>query len=176
MSGRRPWLRGALLFLRSLASVLLFSCPGLTEPEASTIGELGLDRLEFLIAGMQNRSFRREVAGCIVIVRIPVERKALQVRVSPESVAVDEPDDCSSFKVLLARDAEQALPALLWAASAGSLAGENVLVSVDWIRRECEGRIAMGWNYRFANMLVYAAGKGRLSEDGQHVRAHVEMY
>jgi hypothetical protein len=51
-----------------------------------------------------------------------------------------------------------------------------VLVSVAWIKGECSGRIGMGWNYRFANMLVYAAGKGWLSADGSHVRAHVETF
>ena len=98
----------------------------------------------------------------------------MQVRVSPGSVALDEPDDCSSFKLLLAKEARANLPALLHTASAGKLDHEDVLVSVDWIRSECTGRIGMGWNYRFANMLVYAAGKGWLSDDGTHVRAHIE--
>ncbi|VXB49300.1 conserved hypothetical protein [Arthrobacter sp. 9V] len=100
----------------------------------------------------------------------------MHVRVSPGSVALDEPDDCTSFKVLLSEAARDKLPALLRTTSAGQLDDGDVLVSVDWIRNECAGRIGMGWNYRFANMLVYAAGKGWLSEDGSHVRAHVEAY
>jgi hypothetical protein len=100
----------------------------------------------------------------------------MQVRVSPGSVALDEPDDCSSFKVLLAEEAKGTLPGLLESASAGKLDNQDVLVSVDWIKGECVGRIGMGWNYRFANMLVYAAGKGWLSDDGSHVRAHIETY
>ncbi|KQQ83424.1 hypothetical protein [Arthrobacter sp. Leaf137] len=98
----------------------------------------------------------------------------MHVRVSPGSVALDEPDDCTSFKVLLSDEARENLPGLLASASAGKLDDDDILVSVDWIKGECAGRIGMGWNYRFANMLVYAAGKGWLSEDGTHVRAHVE--
>ncbi|MEW1810789.1 hypothetical protein AB0284_08770 [Pseudarthrobacter phenanthrenivorans] len=98
----------------------------------------------------------------------------MQVRVSPGSVALDDPDDCSTFKVLLAEEARDALPDLLESASAGMLQDQDVMVSVDWIKSECSGRIGMGWNYRFANMLVYAAGKGWLSPDGTHVRGHVE--
>lgn len=100
----------------------------------------------------------------------------MHVRVNPGSVALDEPDDCTSFKVLLSESARESLPTLLRTTSAGHLADGDVLVSVDWIRNECAGRIGMGWNYRFANMLVYAAGKGWLSDDGSHVRAHVEAY
>ncbi|MFJ4208064.1 hypothetical protein ACIPY2_06335 [Paenarthrobacter sp. NPDC089675] len=100
----------------------------------------------------------------------------MHVRISPGSVALDEPDDCTSFKVLLSEIARDNLSTLLNRASAGQLDDEDVLVSVDWIRKECAGRIGMGWNYRFANMLVYAAGKGWLSDDGSHVRAHIEAY
>lgn len=99
----------------------------------------------------------------------------MHVRVSPGSIALDEPDDCTSFKVLLAEDARAALPALLSSTSAGRLDHEDIMVSVVWLKSECAGRIGMGWNYRFANMLVYAAGKGWLSDDGSHVRAHIEM-
>ncbi|MFF1253931.1 hypothetical protein ACFVYC_15720 [Pseudarthrobacter sp. NPDC058329] len=98
----------------------------------------------------------------------------MYVRVSPGSVALDEPDDCNSFKVVLSEGAREALPGLLESATAGKLDDPDVLVSVDWIKSQCAGRIGMGWNYRFANMLVYAAGKGWLSDDGSHVRAHVE--
>ncbi|WP_395400163.1 hypothetical protein ACHMXB_16810 [Arthrobacter sp. UC242_113] len=100
----------------------------------------------------------------------------MHVRVSPGSVALDEPDDCTSFKVLLSEEAKHSLPALLESASAGRMDEGDVLVSVDWIRGECAGRIGMGWNYRFANMLVYAAGKGWLSTDGSHVRSHIETF
>ncbi|TDL39621.1 hypothetical protein [Arthrobacter nitrophenolicus] len=100
----------------------------------------------------------------------------MYVRVSPGSVALDEPDDCNSFKVLLSERAREALPGLLESAAAGKLDDSDVLVSVDWIKSQCAGRIGMGWNYRFANMLVYAAGKGWLSDDGSHVRAHVETF
>lgn len=100
----------------------------------------------------------------------------MHVRVSPGSVALDEPDDCTSFKVLLSEDAKENLSGLLETTAAGRMDKEDVLVSVDWIRGECAGRIGMGWNYRFANMLVYAAGKGWLSDDGSLVRAHIEAY
>ncbi|BCW61582.1 hypothetical protein [Arthrobacter sp. StoSoilB22] len=100
----------------------------------------------------------------------------MHVRVSPGSVALDEPDDCTSFKVLLSEEARENLPGLLKTTAAGRMDKEDVLVSVDWIRGECAGRIGMGWNYRFANMLVYAAGKGWLSDDGSLVRAHIEAY
>lgn len=100
----------------------------------------------------------------------------MHVRVSPGSVALDDPDDCSTFKVLLAEEARDALPDLLESASAGRLEDQDIMVSIDWIKSECSGRIGMGWNYRFANMLVYAAGKGWLSQDGTHVRGHIETF
>jgi hypothetical protein len=100
----------------------------------------------------------------------------MHVRVSPGSVALDEPDDCTSFKVMLSAAAKDSLPRLLESTAAGKLEGQDVMVSVSWIKGECAGRIGMGWNYRFANMLVYAAGKGWLSDDGSHVRAHVETF
>lgn len=100
----------------------------------------------------------------------------MHVRVSPGSVALDEPDDCTTFKVLLSEEAKDSLPNLLESTAAGKLDDPDVMVSVDWIKSECAGRIGMGWNYRFANMLVYAAGKGWLSDDGSHVRAHVETF
>ena len=100
----------------------------------------------------------------------------MHVRVSPGSVALDEPDDCTSFKVLLSEEARDSLPSLLQSAAAGQLEDQDVMVSVSWIKSECAGRIGMGWNYRFANMLVYAAGKGWLSDDGAHVRAHIETF
>ncbi|WP_458106635.1 hypothetical protein M1D51_11930 [Arthrobacter sp. R3-55] len=99
----------------------------------------------------------------------------MHVRVSPGSIALDEPDDCTKFKVSLAENARAALPELLSSSSAGRLDDDGVLVSVAWLKNECAGRIGMGWNYRFANMLVYAAGKGWLSDDGSHVRAHIEV-
>lgn len=98
------------------------------------------------------------------------------MRVSPGSVALDEPDDCTTFKVLLPEEIKDDLQELLESAAAGKLDASDVLVSVDWIKSECAGRIGIGWNYRFANMLVYAAGKGWLTPDGSHVRAHVETF
>lgn len=100
----------------------------------------------------------------------------MHVRVSPGSVVLDEPDDCTTFKVLLAEGARDSLPELLASASAGKLEDQDVMVSVDWIKSECSGRIGMGWNYRFANMLVYAAGNGWLSKDGTYVRGHIETF
>ncbi|TDU20255.1 hypothetical protein [Arthrobacter sp. JUb115] len=100
----------------------------------------------------------------------------MHVRVSPGSVALDEPDDCTTFKVLLPEEIKDDLQELLESAAAGKLDASDVLVSVDWIKSECAGRIGIGWNYRFANMLVYAAGKGWLTPDGSHVRAHVETF
>lgn len=58
----------------------------------------------------------------------------------------------------------------------GRLDGPDLLVSVDWIQNECAGRIGMNWNYRFATMLVHAAGKGWLTDGGSHVRAQVETF
>ncbi|MNW62366.1 hypothetical protein D3C74_404920 [compost metagenome] len=77
---------------------------------------------------------------------------------------------------MLPEEIKDDLQELLESAAAGKLDASDVLVSVDWIKSECAGRIGIGWNYRFANMLVYAAGKGWLTPDGSHVRAHVETF
>ncbi|MCP1413595.1 hypothetical protein J3D46_002861 [Paenarthrobacter sp. A20] len=68
----------------------------------------------------------------------------MHVRVSPVSLAPDERDDCTSFKVLLSEAARNNLPALLKTTSAGQLDDRDVLVSVDWIRSEFAGGIGLG--------------------------------
>lgn len=98
----------------------------------------------------------------------------MQVRVSSGSVALDDPDDCTTFRVLLSDGARDSFPALLASTSAGEVDSNEVLISVDWIRGECAGRIGMGWTYRFANMLVLAVGKGWVTDDGSHFRARIE--
>lgn len=47
------------------------------------------------------------------------------------------------------------------------------MVPIDTIRRLATGRVGPGWPHDFAGMIAYAAGKGWLSDDGTHVRAHV---
>lgn len=94
----------------------------------------------------------------------------MQVRVTSRSLALDHPDDCTTLTLFLAPDAVYALPSLLTASGAGVMDGDEVLLTVNWIRGESSGRIGIGWNHRFAHMLLQAAERGELTENGAYLR------
>lgn len=96
------------------------------------------------------------------------------VRVNAGSVALDNPDDCSAFKVATPSESRHMLSTLLDSSQAGSLDGADALISVDWIRAQCAGKTAGNWNDRFVNMLAFAAARGWVTEDGRYVRGHIE--
>jgi hypothetical protein len=52
--------------------------------------------------------------------------------------------------------------------------GEHLMVRIDAVRRMAADHVDPGWSADFDRMIAYAGGKGWLSEDGTHVRAHVE--
>lgn len=94
----------------------------------------------------------------------------MQVRVTSSSVALDMPDDCSTLTLRVAPDAAPALPSVLSRSSAGGVHGDDVLLSVSWLRSQASGRIGVGWNYRFAHMLLQAAAGNQLTDDGVNLR------
>ncbi len=94
----------------------------------------------------------------------------MQVRVTSRSLVLDRPDDCAAVTLFLEPDASHVLSSLLAAHGAGVMVGEDVLLSVNWIRAESSGQRGIGWNHRFAHMLLHAAERGDLTENGSVLR------
>lgn len=95
----------------------------------------------------------------------------MQIRVTSRSLVLNDPDDCTVLTLCLDPDAVHALPSLLSAHEAGVIDGDDVLLAVSWIRKESSGRRGIGWNHRFAHMLLHAAERGDLTENGAVLRA-----
>jgi hypothetical protein len=97
----------------------------------------------------------------------------MYVRVTPGGVSLEEPEDTRSFRVSLARPAED-LDLILRAAGWGMTDGDDALVEVEVLRQAASGRVSASWNDNFEKMIDYARGRGWLSADERFVRAHVE--
>jgi hypothetical protein len=90
-------------------------------------------------------------------------------------VELVEPDDFTRFHVAARGVPDRSrLSAALTSAGAGELDGDEVLVSVAWLRQEARGRAGAEWDQGFAGMLDYAERKGWTDASRRAVRAHVE--
>lgn len=89
-------------------------------------------------------------------------------------VQLIEPDDFRSFKLVVEHDAAalSQVRALL-TGIASRIDETHAWISQDWLRRD--GAIARpaAWQEKFAELLVYADGKGWLDPATGDVRAHV---
>jgi hypothetical protein len=95
---------------------------------------------------------------------------------TPAGVALLEPEDLNSFKVVAHGDGQdpQKLGAAL--ADVGRLADEgHVFVAIDAVRR-LAGDLAQDpeWSAGLERTIEYARGKGWLDERGEALQAHVE--
>jgi hypothetical protein len=93
----------------------------------------------------------------------------------PPGVALVEPEDCRRFDVLVhgGRDAG-ALYRALGGAAVGRTEGDDVLVTVEAVRRLASGTVGPTWDADFDAMLDFARGRGWVTADGEAIRAHVE--
>lgn len=100
----------------------------------------------------------------------------MYLRITRESAELVEPEDVKSFRAVCPADlGRDELADGARRAGFGELLGDgHLMVPIDTIRRLATGRVGPGWPNDFAGMIAYAAGKGWLSDDGAHVRAHVE--
>jgi hypothetical protein len=105
-----------------------------------------------------------------MIVRVSGHRDA------PE-IALDNPDDCLRFSVVVdpAID-EESLASWLDASGFGAASDQpgHVLVSVKAVRDLAAGQVGAGWGAKFADMLAYADTKGWMQRDGSMIAAHVD--
>jgi hypothetical protein len=87
---------------------------------------------------------------------------------------LNEPDDCTRFKVVIDGSVDAvALAAAL--ASIGRAAGrETVWVQPDAIRRLAAGRVDATWDASFDRMVEFARTKGWVDETTGEIRAHCE--
>ena len=81
---------------------------------------------------------------------------AIDLESVPPTVTLEDPDDFTSFRVLLRHPAETFVPRALVEELAGARAGEA------------------GWRAGFEAMIVYAAEHGWINDAGA-IRAHVEV-
>ena len=93
------------------------------------------------------------------------------------SVALEEPENCKEFHVVLAGEGDAAAVAsALEVAGVGKASARagHVYVNVDAVRAMAAGRVGAGWDEEFAGMLGYASSKGWLDETGSAIEAHIE--
>lgn len=96
----------------------------------------------------------------------------MRVVIDASGVQLDDPADCRRFHVV--HDKAVALTAALRDSGAGYAEDGDVMIEVSWLREQARDGVGAAWPADFAAMLEYAAGKGWLTPDGCHVRAHVE--
>ena len=94
---------------------------------------------------------------------------------SEPAVALADPDDFTRFHVAAhgPRDGSR-LDAALAEAGAGQPDGDDVQVSVAWLRAQAAGSAGPDWEHGFTAMLDYAERKGWTDATRASVRAHVE--
>lgn len=99
----------------------------------------------------------------------------MYVHVNGSRITLEEPEDLARFHVLCATGTSD-LAGTLSSGGWGRLdeSGE-ALIAVDALRTAAAGRVGPGWDEEFAAMMAYATTKGWVTEDGGHLRAHVEV-
>jgi hypothetical protein len=91
-----------------------------------------------------------------------------------ESLELMDEGDLSRFSVIVdPRIAGEVLGRKLAATGAGSLSGDEVLVNVDWIRRNGKTHSAE-WHANFDRMLAYALTRGWVDPAYTAIVAHIE--
>lgn len=95
------------------------------------------------------------------------------------TVEFEEPDDTKRFHVSVAHgDDVDAAAEILKANDVGYIEvnddDENAFISIDAVTEMASGRTKPGWENHFEKMLAGAKKHGWISEDGTHIRAHLD--
>jgi hypothetical protein len=101
----------------------------------------------------------------------------VQIVISTAGTALNDPDNCRAFSVVVpATVSADQLPDLVAAAGIGELDpdGNHVRVDVQAVRAMAAGRVSPDWDGDFTAMLTYARSKGWLDASGSRVRAHIQ--
>lgn len=88
-------------------------------------------------------------------------------------ISLTDEDDLQRFAVRAIGCTPDVFASVLEAHGAGQMLDNDVLVSVDWLRRITVHKPAE-WQGRFADMIRYADSRGWLHGDGTAIAAHVE--
>jgi hypothetical protein len=101
------------------------------------------------------------------------------VDLTERDIEFEEPDDTRRFHVAVAHgDDLDAVQEILAARNVGYVEvtddDEKAWISVNALQELAVGRTKAGWEDHFTKMLETAKKHGWLSEDGTHVRAHVQ--
>lgn len=101
------------------------------------------------------------------------------VDLSLREVELVEPDDTRRFHVSVAHgDDYDAVAAVLAESDAGYVDAddedEHAWISVDAVQELALGRTKPGWEGHFEKMLATAKKHGWLSDDGRHIKAHLD--
>jgi hypothetical protein len=103
-------------------------------------------------------------------------RRTVYLRITRESAELVEPEEVTSFRAECPADlGRDELADRARQAGFGELLDDgHLMVPIETIRRLAAGLVGPGWLEDFAGMIAYATGKGWVSGDGTHVRAHLE--
>ena len=100
----------------------------------------------------------------------------IDLTATPPGVALADPDDLGSFKVLAkaGQPDQQGLARAL--EGVGTMAPDgHAFIEVDAVRRLAGDRASdAAWNADFEKMLAYAGSKGWMDPAGTAIQAHVE--
>jgi len=95
------------------------------------------------------------------------------------TVELEEAHDTKRFHVSVAHgDDLEAVAEVLAATDTGYVQvnedDESAWISIDAVTEQAAGRTPPGWEEHFEKMVAGAKGKGWVSEDGTHLRAHLD--
>ena len=99
----------------------------------------------------------------------------VRVTQDPTAVELQDPENLKQFHVERPVGLPLAdLARTITEAGAGAPGpGDDLFVSVSWVRERAAGRTGEGWDEAFEGMLGYAASKGWLTDDRTQIAAHV---
>jgi hypothetical protein len=97
------------------------------------------------------------------------------ISISNGEIALAEPEDTMSFKVVSDLSDPADLDRTLRGTGWGRLDGDAAMISVAAVERAASGRVPLDWVDRFGQMLDYARTKGWVPGDGDAIQAHVEL-
>ena len=86
---------------------------------------------------------------------------------------LDDPEDTSSFKLVATAATELAV--LLGSSGWGTYDGSHAWIRIEALREAASGRVADGWDERFAGMVDFADKHGWLDASRTSIRCHVEL-
>jgi hypothetical protein len=89
-------------------------------------------------------------------------------------VTLDSPAEFTAFDVQAADSSAGAVLAALGGDASPVPENDHVFVALDAVRRMAGEAVDDSWEVAFGEMLVFAASKGWLNEDGTAIKAHIE--